>query len=407
VGLKFVHAADLHLGASLSGLKDLPAGLAVRLMQAPKRAFVNLIDICLTAQIQFLILAGDVFETNRPSLHMQKLFYDQLQRLNQQNIEVFMVTGNHDAQLFQNMVFSMPDNLHVFPCDTVCSYQRQYDKHPVMISGISYKHVEMPDVSELFPNNTEGNLHIGVLHCEVGGGAASPYAPVALEKLVAKHYTYWALGHVHNLQSWQNPGLIQYSGVLQGRHILETGVKGCQLVTVADDGSVSSELIPCCDIIWENTTVDLTATTPDTLETKLHAVKEQHRQTSAQGTLLEITLTGATPCYEWLQQEHQIEELIQALRYGEEETAPNLVWITQIINKTAPEIDWDAIYQRGDFLSDVLQAIDQLVENPLEVAKIDATIAGIIGQYNLDIDYTQVITQAKLLAYQLLGSERR
>lgn len=58
--------------------------------------------------------------------------------------------------------------------------------------------------------------------------------PVRSLTLNAFDYDYWALGHVHGQQVIQETPRIVYPGVLLGRHIRETGEKGCMLITVED-----------------------------------------------------------------------------------------------------------------------------------------------------------------------------
>lgn len=105
MGLRFVHAADLHLGSQFAGVTELHERLSRRVIDASLSAFSNLVNFCIESDVDFLVLAGDVFETNRPSLRTQKHFVDQLARLNKAEIDVYMVTGNHDAGFLPNFVF--------------------------------------------------------------------------------------------------------------------------------------------------------------------------------------------------------------------------------------------------------------------------------------------------------------
>ena len=105
MGFKFVHAADLHLGSQFSGVNELTA-LENRAINASLKAFENLVQYCIESQVDFLLLAGDVFESPKPVLRVQKYFADQISRLQAVGIDVFAITGNHDANVFDNFVFS-------------------------------------------------------------------------------------------------------------------------------------------------------------------------------------------------------------------------------------------------------------------------------------------------------------
>lgn len=79
-----------------------------------------------------------------------------------------------------------------------------------------------------------------ILHTAATGREGhEPYAPCSVEGLLSKEYDYWALGHVHRREIlYENPWMV-FPGNIQGRHINESGPKGCTLVTV-EDGRCSS-----------------------------------------------------------------------------------------------------------------------------------------------------------------------
>ncbi len=57
---KFVHAADIHLDSPLGGLERYEGAPVERLRGATRRAFVKLIDLCLEARADLLVIAGDI-----------------------------------------------------------------------------------------------------------------------------------------------------------------------------------------------------------------------------------------------------------------------------------------------------------------------------------------------------------
>ena len=61
-GVKFVHAADLHIDSPLRGLDKYEGAPAARLRAATRRALENLVALCIEEQASFLLLAGDVFD---------------------------------------------------------------------------------------------------------------------------------------------------------------------------------------------------------------------------------------------------------------------------------------------------------------------------------------------------------
>jgi DNA repair exonuclease SbcCD nuclease subunit len=79
-----------------------------------------------------------------------------------------------------------------------------------------------------------------------------------LEGLRSKEYDYWALGHVHQYEILSDDPWIVFSGNIQGRHVRETGPKGCVLVTVDDRDRPEIKFKPLDVIRWEIVTVDST-----------------------------------------------------------------------------------------------------------------------------------------------------
>ena len=56
----------------------------------------NIIEQAIINNVDFVLLAGDNFHQNRPSLKIQKHFSEQMKRLEKNHIPVFIIFGNHD-----------------------------------------------------------------------------------------------------------------------------------------------------------------------------------------------------------------------------------------------------------------------------------------------------------------------
>ena len=63
----FIHSGDLHLGAPFRGLRALSPAWAQRLARAIPEAYDHVIQACLDNRVDFLLLAGDMFDTDKPS----------------------------------------------------------------------------------------------------------------------------------------------------------------------------------------------------------------------------------------------------------------------------------------------------------------------------------------------------
>lgn len=57
-GVKFIHAADLHLDSPFSGLKDMPTSILKELRDSPFKAFKTIINEAISHQVDFIVLSG-------------------------------------------------------------------------------------------------------------------------------------------------------------------------------------------------------------------------------------------------------------------------------------------------------------------------------------------------------------
>jgi len=401
MGLKFVHAADLHLGSQFSGIDYLDTALKNRALNSSLQAFANLVEYSLESQADFLLLAGDVFDSPIPSVRVQKLFVKQVEKLQAAGIDVYMVTGNHDANVLTNFVFPLPGNVHVFSSSQVESISRIYGGQPVTITGVSYAEEEVGDLSPLFPKARPGSFNIAVLHCDVGGQDLR-YSPVSLDALEALGYHYWAIGHVHTAKQWQTSCLIQYPGILQGRHRADSGTKGFYVITADERTITASEFIAGQDIVWQNMELDLSEVQPDQLADWLAEAKEEARAQYPVGTMLRIKLSGTSACYGLLKQKETIADLLTELRQDETRRT-DFVWVTEIEDLTLPEVDWESIRVQGDFLAEVITFIEQ-IETGMQEIDTETAAAGenLERSFGIDLDRKELLHKAKLIAVQLL-----
>src|SRR5258705_6551877 len=96
--MKFVHAADLHIDSPMRGLVRYEGAPLAAMRGATRRAFENLVDLCLEEGAAFLLLAGDIYDGNWKDYSTGLFFAAQLSRLKAANVSVVLVRGNHDAQ---------------------------------------------------------------------------------------------------------------------------------------------------------------------------------------------------------------------------------------------------------------------------------------------------------------------
>ena len=182
-------------------------------------------------------------------------FIQQAARLGKAGIPIFVIKGNHDAESkLTSAIRHWPENVTFF------SHKKPHtiklEKWNVAIHGQSYGQQQVTqDLSEKYPAPVAGAFNIGLLHTCLEDGTTD-YAPACIAKLAAHGYDYWALGHIHQRQDFSRNGVhIEFPGNLQGRSIRETGPKGCSLVTVDDDYTVTSRFKPLDVVRWQELSV--------------------------------------------------------------------------------------------------------------------------------------------------------
>ena len=86
--MKFLHLGDLHLGRSL-GEFDL--------IEDQKFILNRIIDLIDKESVDAVLIAGDVYDKSIPSEAATCLLDFFLSRLAEMNVQVFMISGNHDS----------------------------------------------------------------------------------------------------------------------------------------------------------------------------------------------------------------------------------------------------------------------------------------------------------------------
>ena len=259
--MKFIHTADIHLDSPLSGLSAYQGAPTALLRTATRDAFSRLVDVAIEEAVDFMVIAGDLYDGNWKDYNTGHFFCREMGRLNLASIPVYVLFGNHDADSEMTKKLQLPPNVHTFDSrkpSTFC-----IDALKVALHGRSYKEAATLDnLAASYPAPTAGWLNIGVLHTALEGYAAhARYAPCTLAELNAKGYDYWALGHVHEHEILQTAPWVVFPGNLQGRSIRETGPRGAVMVTTDGAGIASVERLLVDGLRWHLVEVDASAAT--------------------------------------------------------------------------------------------------------------------------------------------------
>ena len=356
---RFIHAADVHLDSPLRGLSRREGAPEEEIRGASRRALENLVQLCLDQSVDFLIIAGDLYDGDWPDFNTGLFFNGQMRRLGEANIPVYVISGNHDAESKITKQLHPPANVHFFPTKKPASVDHPI--HPVTLHGQGFANASVTENLSLgYPEPVKGRFNIGLLHCSIGDSSHAPYAPCTVANLLAKQYDYWALGHIHLHDVLNETPYIVYSGNIQGRHARETGERGCYLVTVDNDQTVINLEFHATDVVrWEHFTIDLSgvAETNVALDGIRTVLTEAVETATPRLLCARLTLTGQTPLHSQLHssQEAWVAEVTNAALDVSEE-----IWIERIQLHTQSPMDLDQLAGQSDLTGQVITALTAL-----------------------------------------------
>lgn len=359
--MKFVHAADLHIDSPLRGLEAYPGAPVERVRLTSRAALENVIRLCLEEQVGFLVISGDLFDGNSSDCDAAIFVAMQFQKLAREDIPVFIIRGNHDSR--EEMIRNAPWPKNVTLFDHRHPQTIPLDHLDVVLHGMSFPKREVKEnLVPRYPDPLKGMFNIGLLHTNATGCAEhDPYAPCGLDDLTLKGYDYWALGHVHQHDVLETSPYVVYSGTTQGRHIRESGEKGCVLVSV-DDGRVANLEFRSTDVLrWQTASIELQG--GDGLDDlyDLARVELRGAAAAAEGRLVGVRLriNGNCAAHHALAKEVTRQEAADQLRALPGELADD-VWIEKIMINTRPAVDRDKLCQGQDLIGDLLRTVDSV-----------------------------------------------
>lgn len=413
----FVHAADLHLGASFSGLRSVSTPLANQLVDAVAQAYRRIIDLCLSERVDFLVLAGDSFNEDTVPYRVQHVFFEGLQRLNEARIPVYLSMGNHDPLAsWGNRLELLPDNVSVFRADRPSYFIYTRDGRPLAcLAGRSYEHSSEPDSLLGGLSRPEVELQVGqtpfvvgVLHTGLGDPA---YAPCSRDDLRATGLDYWALGHIHASMVDEDVPLVM-PGSPQGLDINENAVHGCYLVTLEDGRPARMRFCKTESIAWEHPVLDITGI--DAPEELIERMVDTGRDLLARReapVCARFELTGRSRLFERLSGEDEgfVDDLCSWV--GERFSSSDL-WLRvyDIDSTVQPPLDYQALADGGLFPSVLIEQSNEMHADSSELTALLSARFGKLGlsKFFSDVDVSEAVSAARDECLdRLMRSDRR
>jgi DNA repair exonuclease SbcCD nuclease subunit len=434
----FAHAADLHLDAPFRGVSDrllascargarsgAGGALARLLREATFMALQRLTELCIQEKADFLLLAGDVYNSADSSLRARLALRDAFVRLEGHGVRVFLAHGNHDPLRADASAVPWPGNVTVFgPRPESVEVTRQGEPLAV-IHGISHSGAkEEKNLAALFKRVRPACpevFQVGLLHCALSGltGAHALYAPCAFGDLAETAMDYWALGHVHACRLLDRQGtplpcrgdvpgapladggrapiglFAAYPGSPQGLHVNENGAHGCLLLRAQDKALLAVEHVPLAPVRWEALSVEIPQDTEDLpcLEKLLldrltplspgggpaqepsertpfpagegAGKKTPHLRYPPEAVIIRISLNGRSGLHHALLAPGT--DALLCERLNEELEG---VWIRDLTVNTRPLTDLDITRERPDIVGATLRRASSVQRDPEELARM-------------------------------------
>lgn len=244
------------MGSPLKSIGQTSGRLGELLLDATFTAMERICDLAIEEQVDFMVISGDLYDREARSIKAGYFLREQLQRLADYQIPVFIITGNHDPLSEDSGFIVFPQNVYAFGCNET-EYRDVLNAEGEVIArviGRSYKtRFETENIIE-----TYGALgvaddevwNIALLHTALEPDKSHYFPCTARELADVKGIDYWALGHTHSVQVVHKDPLIVYPGIPQGRAPDEAGRGGCLVVDLIPGQEGRVEFIPVSPVVW-------------------------------------------------------------------------------------------------------------------------------------------------------------
>ncbi len=363
---KILHAADIHLDSPLQKLDRYEAAPADRIRGASRQAFRNLTRLAIEQQVDLVVIAGDLYDGEWTDQNTGLAFVAEASALVREGIPLAVIRGNHDAanQMTSSLPLpNNPDGSELFlAMDRPES--RVFESAGIAVHGQSFRtRSETKNLAEHYPQPVSGLFNLGLLHTGLEGNSShAHYAPCSPTQLTDKGYDYWALGHIHARRDHGLKGgpPIVFSGNLQGRHIGETGEKGCVIVEVDDRNACRYTFQPLDVLRWRECQIDVTEMShvEEVFDAYQAWLNEHVRDGEGRLLIARVRLVGRSTLYRSLHR--QVEQTRAELQAIGVAAAADAVWLEDVRVAVVPPADPSVAVELEGPLESLSHVLEQL-----------------------------------------------
>ena len=256
--MRFAHLADLHLGRKVNSYS---------MIENQRSVLKQVVEKAVKREVDAVILAGDIYDSQVPEADAMEVLNEFLCALKDEDIDVFMIAGNHDRGDLINYGAALLEEMNIHVCGTWTGKMEcidMLDKYgPLHVWCLPYitpsvvnrlKAEDEPEcetftdavayaLSKAKLDMNERNVLIAHQYFDgavVPAGGSEDYLSLGSEIVdvsVLAGFDYVALGHVHTAQS-VGIDTVRYSGAPLIYSTAEIGAeRSFTLVNLEDKGT--------------------------------------------------------------------------------------------------------------------------------------------------------------------------
>ncbi len=371
--LKFLHTADVHIGAANGYLGHL----AGRRQKETVATFRRMAQHCETNSIPLMLIAGDLFDSNKIDTSLVSEVFGIFSEYS--SVKFVFAAGNHDPLSSDSPFLNekLPENVFVLSTENDCIFLEDLN---AKIYGRSFKSVFEGAFEGFNADIKKDTFNIAVLHGELLN-SSSDYRFIDAAKIEASGMDYVALGHVHLTSPVKKAGNTAYAypGCPEGQGFDELGEKGAWEIQITN-GVLKSKFIPFAVRQHLLCRVDISGavTTEMVISKVIRHLKENYGEDFS-NNLYKIELIGKLPADFTL----QIHSVLAGL-------SP-LLFFVKLKNSTEKEFNYALIAKehtlRGIFVKKMLARLDTAKGHEVELLKKALTLG--LNAFENEVDYDE------------------
>lgn len=312
--MKFIHIADIHLGAQPDAGSAYSAGRKEEI----RNTFSRVIDICEQEKTDVLLIAGDLFH-RQPLLGELKEVNYWFSRLT--HTKVVLIAGNHDYIKKNSYYRTFKWNDNVYPLFGDKMGYVKIEELDLAVYGFSYHAKEIRE--ERYNLKAQGLAGTEIL---LAHGGDDRHIPIQSSVLAASGFDYIALGHIHKPQAVVK-NLALYAGALEPVDKNDVGPHGFVRGEITEHGTTAM-FVPFASREYIHLVIDV----DDTMTNG--SLKDRIKE--------EIDMRGVQNMYKIILKGQRDPDVEFATEYMD--TYGNIL---EILDETYPAYDYETLYERN------------------------------------------------------------